>query len=68
MGQAKAPRVAIDYFFMSKADEQTSVNPLIVMADEEPGSRYARAVGQKGLGDGQEMSWLIEDMCTPPRA
>lgn len=38
------------------------------MADEESGSRYARAVGQKGLGDGQEMSWLIEDMCTQLRA
>ena len=64
----KVPRVAMDYFVMSKADEKASENPLIVMTDEESGSRYARAVGQKGLGDGQEMSWLIEDMCTQLRA
>ena len=25
-------------------------------------------MGQKGLGDGQETSWLIEDMCTQLRA
>ena len=37
VGQAKVPRVAMDYFFMSKADETTSVNPLLVMADEESG-------------------------------
>ena len=53
---------------MSKADEKTTVNPLLVMADEESGSRYARAVGQNRLGDGQVMSWLIEDMCTQIRA
>ena len=58
----------MDYFSMSKAAEKASEIPLIVMTEEESGSRYARAVGQKGLGDGQEMSWLIEDMCTQLRA
>ena len=61
------PRVAMVYFFKSKADEIASQNPLVVMTDEEPGSRYARAVGQKGLGDGQAMSWLVEDMCNQLR-
>ena len=68
VGSAKVPRLAVGYFLMSKADEKAFTNLLIVMADEESGSRYARAVGQKGLGDGQEMSWLIEDMCTQLRA
>ena len=31
VGLEKVPRVAIDYFFMSKADEKASVNPLMVM-------------------------------------
>ena len=48
VGPAKVPRVAMDYFFMSIADEKAPVKPLIVMADEESGSRYARAVGHKG--------------------
>ena len=59
----KVPRVAMDYFPISKADETASQNLLMVMTDEESGSRSARAVAQKGLGDGQEMSWLVEDMC-----
>lgn len=68
VGSAKAPRVAMGYSFMSKANEKTSTNPLMVMADEESGSRYARAVGEKGLGNGQELGWLIVDMCTQLRA
>ena len=64
----KAPRVVMGDYFMSKEDEKASANPLVVMADEESGSKCARAVGQKDLGDGQEMSWLIEDMCTQLRA
>ena len=58
----------MEYFPMSKADEKASVNPLIVMPDEESGSMYARVVGQKELGNGQEMSWLVEDMCVQWRA
>lgn len=68
VGQAKVAGEAMDYLYMSKADEKASVNPLLVMADEESGSRYARAVGQKGLGDGQEMCWLIQDICAQLRA
>ena len=32
------------------------------MVDERSGSRYARAVGIKGLGEANSMDWLIEDI------
>ena len=60
--EVKVPRVHMDYFFMSREDEKASRNPLLVIADERSGSRYARAVGCKGLGEGGEMDWLIEDI------
>ena len=56
------PRISMDYFFMSKQDEAAQVNPLLVMVDEGTGEKYARAVGRKGLGDRNEMDWLIKDM------
>ena len=62
--ERKVPRVHMDYFFMSREDEKASKNPLIVVADERSGSRYARAVSCKGLGEGGEMDWLIEDIST----
>ena len=52
----------MDYFFMSREDEEASKNPLLVIADERSGSRYARAVGIKGLGEAGQMDWLIEDI------
>ena len=52
----------MDYFFMSKDDEKAHKNPLVVMVDEETGEKYARAVGQKGVGSENEMDWLIKDM------
>ena len=52
----------MEYFFMSQEEEKASQNPLIVMIDEEYGNRYMRAVGKKGLGEGNEMDWLIKDM------
>ena len=42
-------------------DKATS-NPVIVMLDEQTGNRYMRLVGQKGLGEEQEMRWLVQDM------
>ena len=51
----------MDYFFLSKEDEKAHKNPIMVMTDEETGEKYARAVGQKGLGDNHEMDWLIKD-------
>ena len=46
---------------MSQADEKADKNPLIVMVDESTGEKYARAVG-KGIGDENEMEWLVKDM------
>ena len=56
------PKVAMDYFFMSRADEEAHKNPLIVMVDESTGEKYARAVGQKGMGADNEMTWLVKDL------
>ena len=47
---------------MSQDEEKASENPLMVMIDEQHGNRYMRAVGKKGLGEGNEMDWLIKDM------
>ena len=56
------PRISMDYFFMSEEEQQASENPLIIMVDESTGNKYMRAVGKKGLGEGNEMEWLIKDM------
>ena len=53
--EVKVPRVHFDYFFMSREDEEACKNPLLVMADERSGSKYARAVGMKGLGEANSM-------------
>ena len=48
---------------MSQEDEAAGENPLIVMTDEETGDKYARAVGYKGIGEGEEgRGWLVKDM------
>ena len=57
----KVPRVHMDYFFMSREDEEASKNPLLVVADERSGSKYVRAVGHKGVGDDGSIDWLIQD-------
>ncbi|MDA8582757.1 reverse transcriptase domain-containing protein [bacterium] len=56
------PKISIDYFFFSKQDEKASDNPMLVMLDEETGDKFARATGRKGLGESDEMTWLIQDM------
>ena len=55
-------RVTLDYFFMSSVDEAASKNPILVAVDESTGEKYARAVGQKGLGREGELDWLIRDL------
>ena len=60
--QSQVPRISFDYFFMSWEDEAAHRNPMLVMKDEATGEKYARAVGQKGLGQGEEMQWLIADL------
>ena len=42
--------------------KQASKNVILVMIDESTGEQYARAVGQKGIGQENEMVWLIKDM------
>ena len=60
--QDGVPRIALDYFFMSNADEAASDNPILVMLDESTGEKYARVVGQKGLGRDGDMDWLVKDL------
>ena len=60
----KTPRISMDYFFMSEEDKKASKNPILVMVDEQTKDKYARAVGQKGLGNLGEMDWLVKDMST----
>ena len=62
LDEVKVARVHMEYFFMSREDESASSNPLFVMADEKSGARYSRAVGKKGLGSGDEMDWLSQDI------
>ena len=56
------PKIAMDYFFASEADQKAALNPILVMVDEKTGEKYARMVGKKGLGEGGEMEWLLKDM------
>ena len=65
---AAVPRVSMDYFYISTADEVAHENPILVMVDESTGERYARAVGRKGLGADGENNWLIRDMSEELRA
>ncbi len=48
--EPKVPRISMDYFFMSMEDEMASENPCIIMVNEETDEKFARAVGQKGVG------------------
>ena len=52
----------MDYFFMNKRDEKATENPCLVIVNEESNERYARAVGQKGVGSDGELDWLIKDV------
>ena len=38
--EVEVPRVHMDYFFISREDEEASKNPLLIMVDERSGSRY----------------------------
>ena len=60
--EVKVPRVNMYYVLMCRIDEEASKNPLLVIADERSGSRYAREVGIRGLGEAGSMDWLVEDM------
>ena len=60
--QQKVPRISMDYFFMAQDGGRAAEYPMIVMLDESTDNRYMRAVGKKGLGDSNDMEWLIVDM------
>ncbi len=40
----KVPKISMDYFFMSPENEKASDNLFLLMADENGGNRYMRAV------------------------
>ena len=52
----------MDYSFMSQEEEKASENPLMLMLDDNNGNKYMRAVGKKGVDEGNDMDWLIIDM------
>ena len=58
----KVPKISMDYFFLSEVDKKANKNPMLVMIEENTKDRYARAVGQKGIGDNGNIYWLIKDM------
>ena len=60
--EMKVPRISIDYFYMSKEDEEGKKNPVLVAVNESSNEKYARAAGQKGLGSEGEVQWLVKDM------
>ena len=58
----KVPRIAMDYFFMSKLEEDAKENPVLVLLNEISNEKYARATGRKGVGTEGVMEWLIKDV------
>ena len=60
--EAEVPRISMDYFYMSKADEDAKENPLIVAVNEKTNDKYARAAGKKGVGEEGERNWLVKDL------
>ena len=58
----RIPRISMDYFFMSKHDEEAKENPVLVVLNEETNERYARATGRKGIGTEGVMEWLVRDV------
>ena len=57
------PRISMDYFYMSKQDEEAKENPMLVVLNEQTNERYARATGRKGVGTEGLMDWLVKDIC-----
>ena len=58
----KVPKISMDYFYMSKNDEKAKQNPLLVILNEETNEKYARAIGQTGIGTEGVMEWLVRDI------
>ena len=52
----------MDYSFYSQDDEKASRNPIFNMSHSKHRSVFSRAVGEKGLGEGHHMDWLIKSV------
>ena len=65
--ECRVPRVSIDYFYMSKEDEEGKTNPVLVAVNESTNEKYARAAGQKGVGSEGEVQWLVKDVAAELR-
>ena len=63
----KVPRISMDYFFMSKKDEEETNNPVLVVLNEKTNEKYARAAGQKGIGTEGAVQWLVKDVAAEMR-
>lgn len=60
--EKRVPKIVFDYHFTTDEDRGHNKNPMLGMKDMETGCRYMRAVGQKGIGSGNDMDWLIYDI------
>ena len=59
---SKVPGASMDYFFMSKQDEDAKENPILVVLNEDTNEKYARATGRKGVGTEGVMECLVKDV------
>ena len=66
--RSRVPRVSLDYFYMSQADEDACANPILIMVDESTGEKYARAAGSKGLTGEDSSQWLVRDIAAELRS
>ena len=53
----------MDYFYMSKKDEDAKENQILVVLHEESNGNYVRATGMKGVGTEGVQEWLAKDVC-----
>ena len=65
--RSKVPRISMDYFYMSKEDEEETNNPVLVALNESTNENYARAAGQKGIGIEGAVQRLVNDVAAELR-
>ena len=66
--ETEIPRISMDYFYMSKKDEEAKENPVLVIVNEMTNERYARATGKKGVGTEGLQDWLVRDVSEEMKA
>ena len=59
----KAPRIEMNYFFMSAEDLKANKNPRLVIIDDISFDQYTRASGHN-----REMDWFVKDMSAELKA